>query len=300
MKRFFYLMLLVASFSFLSFESANAQFAIKDGRKIKILDAEKTLKNIQLNCNVEGVKVYLNGKEITSSAPGTVMVELDDFVKLNKKMARYVVDNFSTISSSWIQNSTLEFKFVKDGYESKTVRVAPKMEMVADKKFNLPGMLLGGILFAKKKQYGIHFVWPEAVFCELKRDKAYIDDPTIVDGGADERVSRDNAGETSLERTILRWSIDSDPRGARIFYRVISSVPSEVKNTNENYLTTTPYEETRSFNILGLTYANSRDVTIEFKISKRGYEDQIKRFNVRQAIDQQEINAFFELVPKEE
>ena len=138
------------------------------------------------------------------------------------------------------------------------------------------------------------------VLCELERDHAYVADPTIVNGGADERVSRDNAGETSLERTIFRWSIDSDPRGARIFYRVISSVPSEVKNTNENYLTTTPYEETRSFNILGLTYANSRDVTIEFKISKRGYEDQIKRFNVRQAIDQQEINAFFELVPKEE
>ena len=27
--------------------------------------------------------------------------------------------------------------------------------------------------------------------------------------------------------------------------------------------------------------------------------DQIKRFNVRQAIDQQEISTFFELVPEE-
>ena len=76
-------------------------------------------------------------------------------------------------------------------------------------------------------------------------------------------------------------------------------MPNEVKNTNETYLTTTPYEETRGFNIPGLTYQNSRNVTLEFKISKRGYEDQVKRFNVRQALDQQEISGFFELVPKE-
>jgi len=77
-------------------------------------------------------------------------------------------------------------------------------------------------------------------------------------------------------------------------------VPAEVKNTNETYLMTTSYEETRSFNILGLTYENSRDVVIEVKISKRGYEDQVKRFNVRQAIDQQEISGFFDLVKQEE
>ena len=70
------------------------------------------------------------------------------------------------------------------------------------------------------------------------------------------RVSRDNAGRTDLERTIIRWAFESDPAGARIFWRVISSVPDAVKNTNETYLTTTPFEETRSFNILGLTYDN--------------------------------------------
>ena len=76
-------------------------------------------------------------------------------------------------------------------------------------------------------------------------------------------------------------------------------MPAEVKNTNETYLTTTPLEETRSFNIQCLTYNNSRDVTVEIKVSKRGYEEQVKRFNVRQALDQQEISGFFELVPKE-
>ncbi len=128
---------------------------------------------------------------------------------------------------------------------------------------------------------------------------AYVKDPTIVKGEADKMVSRDNPGQTALERTIIRWYFDSDPRGARIYWRVVSSIPSIVKNTNETYLMTTPYEETRSFNILGLTYENSRDVQIEIKVTKSGYEDQVKRFNVRQAIDQQEISSFFEMVPKE-
>ena len=66
------------------------------------------------------------------------------------------------------------------------------------------------------------------------------------------------------------------------------------------YLTTTPYEETRSFNILGLTYENSRDVAIEIKVTKSGHHDQVKQFNLRQAIDQQEISGFFELVKKED
>lgn len=173
----------------------------------------------------------------------------------------------------------------------------------------VPGVLVdcatGAIMKPSVKECWLHFkdydskevvekkkiAEQEAV--EIKKD------PTIVAGAVNERVSRDNPGGTALERSIIRWYFDSDPRGARISYRVISSIPSEVKNTNETYLTTTPYEETKSFNILGLTYANSRDVTIEIKISKRGYEDQIKRYNVRQAIDQQEISGFFELVSKE-
>ena len=122
---------------------------------------------------------------------------------------------------------------------------------------------------------------------------------TVVVVFSKKQLDRNNAGKTDIEKTIIRWYFDSDPRGARVFWRVISSVPAEVKNTNETYMTTTPIEETRSFNINGLTYANSRDVTIEIKVCKKGYEDQVKRFNVRQALDQQEISGFFELVSKE-
>lgn len=75
-------------------------------------------------------------------------------------------------------------------------------------------------------------------------------DTSIPQGEARKSVSRDTPGQTALEQTIIRWAIDSDPQGARVFYRVISSIPAVVKNTNEAYLMTTPYEETRAFNIL--------------------------------------------------
>ena len=56
------------------------------------------------------------------------------------------------------------------------------------------------------------------------------------------------AGDTVLENTVIRWYIDSAPRGARVFYRVISFT-GEVQNTNESYLGVTPLEETKSFDI---------------------------------------------------
>ncbi len=127
----------------------------------------------------------------------------------------------------------------------------------------------------------------------------YQKDTTIPQGGENEVVTRDNPGNTSLERTVIRWYFESEPQGARIFWRVISSVPDQVKNSNENWLGNTPFEETRSFNILGLTYENSRDVQIEIKVRRPGYIDQTKRFNVRQAIDQQEISSFFDMVKED-
>lgn len=165
--------------------------------------------------------------------------------------------------------------------------------------FKKKGYEDGKLLVVKQKQFDGKKAYPAELNCRLS-PTPYTEDPTIPEGAAEERVSRNTPGRTSLEQTIIRWAIDSDPQGARVFYRVLSSVPAEVKNTNETYLMTTPYEETRSFNILGLTYENSRNVQIEIKVMKAGYEAQVKRFNVRQAIDQQEISSFFMLVPKEE
>lgn len=165
--------------------------------------------------------------------------------------------------------------------------------------FKKEGYEEGKSLVSKKKNFDGKKAYPEEVNYRLTATP-YKTDPTIRAGEATNMVSRDKPGSTALERTIIRWNFDSEPRGARISWRVISSIPDAVKNTNETYLTTTPYEETRSFNILGLTYENARDVTIEVKLSKSGYYDQVKRYNVRQAIDQQEISGFFDLVKREE
>ena len=217
----------------------------------------------------EGAIVYLNGKMISNTTPA--LITLSD--KLKEK--------------------NLLFRFEKSGYEPKTVIVSyDKKELKASP-----------VIYAKLERDQLAMQREaEAIKARNEKEKernTYRKDPTIPAGQANARVSRDNPGTTSMESSIIRWYFDSDPRGARVFYRVISNVPAEVKNTNETYLTTTPYEETKGFSIPGLTYNNSRNVTIEIKISKKGYEDQVKRYNARQALDQQEISGFFELVPKD-
>lgn len=103
------------------------------------------------------------------------------------------------------------------------------------------------------------------------------------------------SGNTSLEHTIIRWYVDSAPKGADVFWRVVSSTP-DVKNTNQLYLGSTPYESTESFDIKGLTFNNSGDVQIEISCEKAGYAPQKKRFNLRQAIEQKEISTKFNLI----
>lgn len=110
------------------------------------------------------------------------------------------------------------------------------------------------------------------------------------------KVSGD--GDTALENTIILWNIESSPRGADVYWRVISSTP-EVKNTNRNFIGSTPYEATESFDIKGLTYNNSGNVQIEVSCEKNGYVTQKKRFNLRQAIDQKEISTKFNLIKED-
>lgn len=106
-------------------------------------------------------------------------------------------------------------------------------------------------------------------------------------------------GNTALESTIIRWFVDSTPKGADVYTRVISSTP-EVKNTNQTYVGTTPYETTEAFDIKGLTFNNSGNIQIEIVCEKAGYVVQKKRFNLRQAIDQKEIATKFNLIKEEE
>lgn len=215
----------------------------------------------------EGCIVYLNGMIVAQQTPA--------IIKLDSKLA----------------DRNLIFRFEKVGYEPKTVIVS----------FDKKELKKSPVIYGKLDKDPEAVARAQEAQAERRREaEKYRQDPTIPKGQASARVSRDNAGETSMEQSIIRWYFDSDPRGARVLYRVISNNPAEVKNTNETYLTTTPYEETKGFSIPGLTYENSRNVTIEVKISKKGYEEQVKRYNVRQALDQQEISGFFELVPKED
>ncbi len=110
--------------------------------------------------------------------------------------------------------------------------------------------------------------------------------------------SVEGEGNTALEHTVIRWYVISSPQGADVSWRVISSTP-DVKNTNSVYLGTTPYETTESFDIRGLSYQNSGNVQIEITCEKPGYLQQKRRFNVRQAIDQKEVSAKFNLVKEE-
>ena len=106
------------------------------------------------------------------------------------------------------------------------------------------------------------------------------------------------SGNTSLEHQVIRWYIDSSPKGADVTWRVVSST-SDVKNTNMNYVGSTPYESTETFDIKGLTFNNSGDVQIEVSCEKAGYITQKKRFNLRQVIEQKEISTKFNLVKEE-
>ncbi len=113
----------------------------------------------------------------------------------------------------------------------------------------------------------------------------------------DKKVTGD--GTTALEKSVIRWYITSKPQGADVYWRVVSST-SDVKNTNQNFLGSTPYESTETLDIKGLKMNNAGNVQIEVSIEKDGYVTQKKRFNVEQVIDQKEISTKFNLVKEDE
>ncbi len=130
--------------------------------------------------------------------------------------------------------------------------------------------------------------WDRIAFFLDRSDRAALEGNKKVSG----------EGNTALESTVIRWNVVSSPQGADVYWRVVSSTP-DVKNTNSNYLGTTPYESTETFDIVGLTYNNSGNVQIEITCEKPGYLSQKKRFNLRQVIDQKEISTKFNLVKEE-
>lgn len=106
-------------------------------------------------------------------------------------------------------------------------------------------------------------------------------------------------GTTGLEKNVIRWFVTSQPKGADVYWRVVSSTP-DVKNTNRNYLGTTPYESTETLDIKGLKANNLGNVQIEVTCEKVGYLEQTKRFSLQQVVDQKEISTKFNLVKEDE
>lgn len=261
-RRLLYIALIVAGLTLCS--RANAQAALK-------LQHQTFL--IEVKTQPEGAEVYYNGQLVCPRTPGIIQIKYAPKVMPGKK-------------KTWVERKTrseksnpIHLTFKKEGYRTCEKVIYPAIEQLS------------------KTGYGV--IYPPSVFQEMQSLYEQ-SDPVVRSDKLSQVVSRDAPGKTDLEKTIIRWYFESEPQGARIFWRVISSVPQEVKNTNELWLGNTPFEETRSFNIQGLSYENSRNVQIEIKVKRQGYLDQTKRFNVRQAIDQQEISSFFDMIKEEE
>lgn len=279
MKKKFFDLLAVIVFCLTQISCVSASLMMPKADKLPL---EPTHKKISIASAPSGAEVYMDGKYL-GLTPLTYEVPLKyQYLATGMMLPQERFDRSADMSAT-------TFKFVKKGYETTEAVFKPTIAQRFSGYRNYNGQVLA-----------LDYTFPEGVFVEMSpsRNMASID-TTIPVGESEAVVTRDAPGATALEKTIIRWFFDSEPRGARVFWRVISSVPAQVKNTNESYLGTTPFEETRSFNILGLTYENSRDVQIEVKITKTGYMDQTKRFNVRQAIDQMEISSFYDLVPRD-
>lgn len=93
----------------------------------------------------------------------------------------------------------------------------------------------------------------------------------------------------------VHWSFDSEPSGARVFWKVSSFIPDTVKNTDYIYLGTTPIDAIKPLSIKGLTSKNAAKVKIDVKIQSKGYKTEIKAFSAELLTEQQEISWFFEL-----
>lgn len=249
---------------------ALSTFSLQAKKQIK---TPKIRQAVTVSSQPAGAAVYMNGKQVLAKTPGTIDIEFQGFITPDKRNMDAAIEEAKRVSK-------VTLTFVKDGYVHQEVDLVPSLSV----------QKLIGKLYV--------FDWPKVAHADLEpvRGGAYDVDTSMRAGEATNAVNRDRPGQTALERTIIRWYFESEPQGARVFWRVVSSVPDQVKNTNENWLGTTPFEETRSFNIQGLTYENSRDVQIEIKVRRPGYIDQTKRFNVRQAIDQQEISSFFDMI----
>mgnify|MGYP001050080452 CR=1 FL=1 len=87
-----------------------------------------------------------------------------------------------------------------------------------------------------------------------------------------------------------------------LFNKRINPIKTNIlskSKTIQNFIGSTPYESTETFDIRGLTFNNSGNVQIEVSCEKAGYIPQRRRFKLRQVIEQKEISTKFNLIKEE-
>lgn len=230
---------------------------------------------VSINSEPSGAKVYQEGEYIgTTPCKATIS---------GKAKLVYDIDANKVRDDSKPPYS-YEFTIIMEGYEPATVYFEGMYE------YHQSGW---------NGQNKYYIVKPKAykLFAVLKKDKSYVKQEQTVQTNFEQQKSTETKQSTVVETTPdIRWHFDSDPEGAKIFWKVKSSIPNIVKNTDLLYLGKTPFKETKPLNIKGLNNDNSDKVEIEIEIVKKGYIKQNKSFSGNSLTDQQEISWFFDLV----
>ena len=228
------------------------------------------LAQVKINSEPSGAKVYQEGVYI-GTTPCNATIK-------GKVKLVYDIDANQVRDPSKPPYS-FEFTIIKEGYEPATVYFEGKYE------YHQSGW--GGV----QKYY---IVSPKSykLFAVLKKDNSFVKQEQPAQTTY-EQVKQPAPMEKAPD---IKWHFDSDPEGAKVFWKVKSSIPDVVKNTDMLYLGKTPFNETKPLNIKGLTNENSNKVEIEIEIVKKGYIKQNKSFSGNSLTDQQEISWFFDLI----
>ena len=255
---------------------------------------------------VTPLEVQVPVKVWTSNA-AVVISKNDDFIRKTKgipyersqvlhrinflePMSRYSIEKSTIIKVRLIKENYLseykEIKRQKDGYPSD---VFMALEKDPDAVAQVPAAVNSNTSVAQNT----NVTQQQVNTNNVSNTTTY----NLSNGSQSGNNQMSNQSQSDMLNRSIRFNIDSTPRGARVFWRVISSITNEVSGSNEMWLGNTPIEVNRTFNIPGLTYENSRHIQIEIKVRQNGYIDQTRTFNLRQAIDMQDISAYYDLVP---
>ncbi len=111
-------------------------------------------------------------------------------------------------------------------------------------------------------------------------------------------VSCGSSSATVTLSNVIHIHIDTKAvKGARVYWR-IESQTKNVNSTIRFLLGRTPYNETRTLYIPGLTKDNISDVNIVIEIKKRGFYTIVERFNMSSVMSDKRIGKVFTLYKK--